>query len=186
MGMKRSKKALPEVILPRICVTFRRASLRLRSKNSKNDFGDHRAKNIVNTRPGSHAMIMFVYLTSRMLWDAPLEHNIMLMNGIPKHGFSEMGPNWICISYPDELGSLSSFAHTLHDHTRICMQIYPNYHNGAKVSDCMEGAPLLPLVRVCRTAAEAWRPLSLDHGRVNPHWVGWWPNLVNTFPEGLR
>ena len=54
MGMKWSKKALPDVIPPRICITFRRASFWSRSKNSKVLFWELQAENTVNTGPGSH------------------------------------------------------------------------------------------------------------------------------------
>ena len=54
MGMKRSKKALLEVIPPRICITFRRASFWYRPKSSKTCFGSGRAENRTNTESGSH------------------------------------------------------------------------------------------------------------------------------------
>ena len=54
MGTKRSNKALLDVIPPRICVTFRRASFWSRSKNSKILFWELQAENTVNTGPGSH------------------------------------------------------------------------------------------------------------------------------------
>ena len=60
MGMKWSKKALPEVIPPRICITFRRASFwsrskssKILSKSSKIVFGELQTENTVNTGPGS-------------------------------------------------------------------------------------------------------------------------------------
>ena len=52
--MKRSNKALPEVIPPRICVTFRRATFRFRPKSPKIRIGDDRPENTVITGPGSH------------------------------------------------------------------------------------------------------------------------------------
>ena len=54
MGMKWSKKALPEVIPPRICITFRRASFWSRSKSSKIMFWELQTENTVNTEPWSH------------------------------------------------------------------------------------------------------------------------------------
>ena len=54
MGTKRAKKALLEVIPPRICVTFRRSSLWSRSKNSKSRLWDGWAENTINTVSGSH------------------------------------------------------------------------------------------------------------------------------------
>ena len=54
MGMKWSKKALPDVIPPRICITFRRASFWSPLKNSKVLFWELQAENTVNTGPGSH------------------------------------------------------------------------------------------------------------------------------------
>ena len=54
MVTKWAKKALLEVIPPRICVTFRRASFWSRPKNSKSRFGDGWAENTINSRPGSH------------------------------------------------------------------------------------------------------------------------------------
>ena len=52
MGMKRSKKALPEVRPPRICVTFRRATFWSRPKNSKMCLSGDRPENSTNTMPG--------------------------------------------------------------------------------------------------------------------------------------
>ena len=54
MGLKQSKKALPEVIPPRICITFRRASFWSRSKKIKNPVWELQAENTVNTGPGSY------------------------------------------------------------------------------------------------------------------------------------
>ena len=54
MGTKRAKKALLEVIPPRICVTFRRASFWSRPKKSKSRLGDGWAENTINSEPGSH------------------------------------------------------------------------------------------------------------------------------------
>ena len=53
MGTKRSNKALPEMIPPRICVIFRRASFWSRSKSSKIMFWELQAENTVNIGPGS-------------------------------------------------------------------------------------------------------------------------------------
>ena len=54
MGMKRSNKALLEVIPPRICVTVRRATFRFRPNKSKIRILDDRAENTTNTGPGGH------------------------------------------------------------------------------------------------------------------------------------
>ena len=54
MGMKRSKKALLEVIPPRIYVTFRRGSFWSGPKNSKGRLWDGWAENTINNGPESH------------------------------------------------------------------------------------------------------------------------------------
>ena len=54
MGTKRAKKALLEVILPRICVTFCRGSFCSRPQNSKSRVWDGWAENTINSGPGSH------------------------------------------------------------------------------------------------------------------------------------
>ena len=54
MNTKRSNKALPEVIPPRICITFRRATFRTGPKNTKMMCWDDKAENTTNTGPGSH------------------------------------------------------------------------------------------------------------------------------------
>ena len=54
MGTKRAKKALLEVIPPRICVTFLRGTFWSRSKNSKSRLWDGRAENTVSSGPGSY------------------------------------------------------------------------------------------------------------------------------------
>ena len=54
MGTKRAKKALPEVIPPRICVTFRRAPFWSRPENSKSRLWDDWAENTIDSGPGSH------------------------------------------------------------------------------------------------------------------------------------
>ena len=54
MGTKRAEKALFDVIPPRICVTFRRASFWSRPKNSKSRIWDGWAENTINSGPGSH------------------------------------------------------------------------------------------------------------------------------------
>ena len=54
MGTKRAKKALLEVIPPRICVTFRRASFWSGLKNWKSQLSDGWAENTMNSGPGSH------------------------------------------------------------------------------------------------------------------------------------
>ena len=48
-GMTRPKKALPEVIPPRICVTFRRATFRSRPKRSKSRIWDDQVENTTNS-----------------------------------------------------------------------------------------------------------------------------------------
>ena len=53
MATTRSKKALLEVIPPRICVTFCRGSLWYRPENSKILVSDDRSQNTTNTGPGS-------------------------------------------------------------------------------------------------------------------------------------
>ena len=54
MGTKRTIKALLEVIPPRICVTFRRASFWFRPKTSKCQLWDGWAENTINTEPESY------------------------------------------------------------------------------------------------------------------------------------
>ena len=54
MGTKRAQKALLEVIPPRICVTFRRASFSFRPKSSKTQIWGGHAENTTNSGPGSH------------------------------------------------------------------------------------------------------------------------------------
>ena len=54
MDTKRAKKALLEVIPPRIGVTFRRASFPSRPESSKIRIWGARAENTVNTVSGSH------------------------------------------------------------------------------------------------------------------------------------
>ena len=53
MGTKRAKKALLEVIPPRICVTFRRGSFWFRPKTSKMRIWKPRPENTTNTVSGS-------------------------------------------------------------------------------------------------------------------------------------
>ena len=53
MVTKWAKKALLEVIPPRFCVTFRRASFWSRPKNSKSRLWDGWAENTEDTGPGS-------------------------------------------------------------------------------------------------------------------------------------
>ena len=64
--MKRSKKALPEMIPPRICVTFRRTTFRFRPKSPRISFLDGRPENIVNTRPGSPDSLLKMSKTIKM------------------------------------------------------------------------------------------------------------------------
>ena len=52
--MKRSKKALLEVIPPRICVTFCRATFWSRPEHSEIRFLADRSENTINTEPESH------------------------------------------------------------------------------------------------------------------------------------
>ena len=47
--MQSSNKALPEVIPPRICITFRRATFRSRPKRSKSRIWDDQVENMTNT-----------------------------------------------------------------------------------------------------------------------------------------
>ena len=54
MGTKRAKKALLEVIPPRIGVNFRRASFCSRPNNSKSRIWGGWAENTITTWPGSH------------------------------------------------------------------------------------------------------------------------------------
>ena len=54
MGTKQANKALLEVIPPRICTTFRRASFWSQSKRSKILFWELQTENTVNAGPGSH------------------------------------------------------------------------------------------------------------------------------------
>ena len=54
MVTKRATKALLEVILPRICITFRRTSFWSRPKNLKSRLWDGWAENTINSGPGSH------------------------------------------------------------------------------------------------------------------------------------
>ena len=54
MGTNWAKKALLEMIPPRICVTFRRAPFWFRPKNSKIEILDRQAGNAKNAMSGSH------------------------------------------------------------------------------------------------------------------------------------
>ena len=53
MGTKRAKKALLEVIPPRICVTFCRGSFGYRLEISKMRLSNETSQNTTNTGPGS-------------------------------------------------------------------------------------------------------------------------------------
>ena len=54
MVTKWATKAVLEVIPPRFCITFRRASFGSRLKTSKSRLWDDWAENTINTGPGSH------------------------------------------------------------------------------------------------------------------------------------
>ena len=54
MGTKRTNKALLEVIPPRICITFRRASFWSRPNKSKSWLWDDWAKSTIDSGPRSH------------------------------------------------------------------------------------------------------------------------------------
>ena len=53
MDTKRSNKDIPEVIPPRICITFRRLSFWFRPKHSEIVFWEIQAENTLNTGPES-------------------------------------------------------------------------------------------------------------------------------------